>query len=133
MNKATKANRPRSVPPRSESPVANALRAKIARKRTAAASSKDRPETWPVIWRVVAPGAGSYDHDMVFLETEIEVDARKCHDNCRREGYPVRLERIACGPLPQGSREQLASIRSGSVQNPGTKLRAIVGAWEAQS
>ena len=49
---------------------------------------KSKIENWPVIWRVVAPGAGSYDHDMVYLETESEPDAVKQYTRLRRGGSP---------------------------------------------
>lgn len=91
----------------------------------------DRPETWPCVWRVLAPRAGSYDHDMIYLETEDETKARQCHGDLRRGGHPVRLERVACGPLPVGARANLAKLRSANAQTPGTQLRAIAGAWEA--
>jgi hypothetical protein len=42
-----------------------------AAARVAQSSASDR-HTWPVIWRVVAPSAGSYDRDMVFIETPDE-------------------------------------------------------------
>jgi hypothetical protein len=77
-------------------------RAKAQRNRSPApaAPKPDDPSTWPVFWRVVAPGAGSYNHDMVFLETEDEAKARKSFRTLRRGRWPVRLERISCGPLP---------------------------------
>ncbi|HEY6483948.1 MAG TPA: hypothetical protein VIY54_10535, partial [Steroidobacteraceae bacterium] len=58
-------------------------------------------KTWPILWRVVAPGAGSYDQDMVFIETADEAEARRSHAYLRRKKFPVRLERVACGPLPK--------------------------------
>ncbi len=86
-------------------------------------------ENWPVIWRVVAPGAGSYDHDMVFLETESEADAVKQYTRLRRGGYPVRIEQVRCGPLPARYVEKLPELRGMNAQNPGTKMREIPGAW----
>lgn len=94
----------------------------------------DRPETWPVVWRVVAPRAGSYNYDGTFFETQVEAEARKWLKRCRADGYPVRLERIACGPLPVGSRASLQRMRNRGTQNPGaTKLPAFAGFWEACS
>ena len=86
-----------------------------------------------MIWRVVAPGAGSYDHDMVFLETENEANARKRLAQLGGESQiPVRLEHVSCGPLPKRSRSELAKLRATNAQNPGTTLREIPGQWVAQ-
>ena len=84
---------------------------------------------WPIIWRLVCPGAGSYDHDMVFLETTSKDEAIKEFRSLRCRGYPCRVERIHCGPLPQGFEDKLADLRSCNLQNPGTSLREIPGAW----
>jgi hypothetical protein len=62
-------------------------------KSVCASAHPDRPETWPVIWRVVAPGAGSYDQDMVVCETADEAQARGVYRDRRSGGYTVRLER----------------------------------------
>ena len=86
-------------------------------------------ENWPVIWRVVSPGAGSYDHDMVFLETESEADAVKQYQRLRRTGWPVRIEQVRCGPLPADFIKDLAIVRDANAQNPDTKMREIPGAW----
>jgi hypothetical protein len=86
-----------------------------------------------VIWRVVAPCAGSYDHDTVYVETESEEDARHMHRNLLRTGYPVRLERVQCGPLPAGAKTSLAEQRSGNPQELGTQLRHIPGYWTVRS
>jgi hypothetical protein len=102
------------------------------RSRSSSAPRPDSPDTWPVIWRVVAPGAGSYDRDMVFLETPIEADARSCCTSTRRQGLPTRLERVSVGPLPKGSEATLAELRGANAQTPGTKMRAIPAAWEAR-
>ena len=67
-------------------------------------------ESWPVIWRVVSPGAGSYDHDMVFLETESEAYAVKQYASLRRSDYPVRIEQVRCGPLPADYVKQLTEM-----------------------
>lgn len=56
-------------------------------------------EQWPIIWRVVAPACGSYDHDMVFLETESEEAARRhLHGlRCAVAGTPrARSVRARC-------------------------------------
>jgi hypothetical protein len=90
------------------------------------------PSTWPVIWRVLAPHAGSYDHDSVYIETAKESDARSCYAHLRRRGYPVRLERVSVGPLPKGAEATLAEHRAMNPQNPGTTMRPIPGAWESR-
>jgi hypothetical protein len=96
-------------------------------------SSQD-PSTWPVVWRVVAPAAGSYDHDMVYLATEDEGQARSFYRELRRGHHPVRLERVSCGPLPQDAKDVLDQMRSASPQNPGSSIGEIPGFWqEAQS
>jgi hypothetical protein len=92
-------------------------------------STTSKIENWPVIWRVVSPAAGSYDHDMVFLETENEADASKEYRSLRCGGWPVRIEQVRCGPLPDGYSDSLNEIRSLNAQNAGTKMRAIPGAW----
>lgn len=88
-------------------------------------------ESWPVIWRVVAPGAGSYNHDMVFLETDREREARSFLTELRAGGYAVRLERVQCGPLPAGAAGALSDLRSLNPQNPGAE-RTVLGCWEKQ-
>lgn len=104
----------------------------LSKPARATAPAPDSPDTWPILWRVVVPGAGSYDHDMVFLETAIEKDAREACAEQQRNGYPVRLERVSVGPLPKGSKAALVKLRALNPQNPGTKLRAIPGAWETR-
>jgi hypothetical protein len=91
------------------------------------------PDTWPVIWRVVAPGAGSYDHDWVMCETDDEAEARRIYIERRRGGFPVRLERVSCGPLPKGFTSKLAKLRASKPQNPGTRLRPVLAGWEDRS
>jgi hypothetical protein len=98
-----------------------------ARKRRIDASS---PETWPVVWRVVAPNAGGYSHDMVFITTEDETEAHERFEALCSGGYPVRLERIQCGPLPADSQPKLAELRRANGQNPGQEeLPTIQGYW----
>jgi len=87
---------------------------------------------WKVIWRVVAPCAGSYDHDMVFGDGLTEAAARRMFDGLRKGGHAVRLERVECGPLPNKAAGTIEKVRSLSPQNPGTKMRAIPGAWFEQ-
>ena len=87
---------------------------------------------WPVIWRVVAPAAGSYDHDMVFLETESREEAIKFFRTSRRSGYPVRVEKVCCGPLPQDYECALTKWRNLNAQNPGSAMRRIPAAWSKQ-
>jgi hypothetical protein len=84
--------------------------------------------TWPVMWRVVAPRAGSYDQDMVFMETDDETAAREHHRALRRARYPVRLERVHLGPLPKNAVETLTKLRS-SNEGPSARLREIRGFW----
>lgn len=86
-------------------------------------------DSWPVIWRVTAPAAGSYDNDMVFLETESEPEAVKRFGSLRRSGCPVRLEQVRCGPLPKGYQKPLADTRDANAQNPGTEMGPIPAAW----
>jgi len=88
------------------------------------------PQTWPVIWRVVAPRAGSYNHDMVFIETEDEREARQQFHALRRTGYPVRVERVECGPLPAGSKANLVALRAANQQNAGEGMPKVAGYWE---
>jgi hypothetical protein len=102
-------------------------------KSVRTAAHPERPETWPVIWRVVAPSAGCYDRDMVFLETEDEGEARKGYKAQRSAGWPVRIERVSCGPLPQAAEGSLAKVRSANAQNPGANMRPVLGYWERQS
>jgi hypothetical protein len=91
----------------------------------------DRPDTWPIVWRVVAPAAGSYNHDMVFCESEDEAEARRTYRSLRAGGgWTVRLERVSCGPLPEGAKVSLADARASNPQNPGVKMRPVLGHWE---
>jgi hypothetical protein len=92
-------------------------------------ASPDKPETWPVIWRVTAPACSSYGADWVFLETDDEDNARKEYANLRRTGYPVRLERMQCGPLPNGAMQALAKLRASNQQNPGETAPEVMGFW----
>lgn len=100
---------------------------------TSAAPKADDPATWPVIWRVTAPAAGSYNHDIVFLECEDEVDAREHLQAVRASGFPARLERVSCGPLPCDARTALMALRAENPQNPGARMREVLGAWEGRS
>ena len=102
-----------------------------SRLSTATTPRPDNPATWPVVWRVTAPAAGGYDHDLVFLETENEDQARRYLAGVRRSGFPARLERVACGPLPGDARAALPALRAESPQNPGARMRQVLGAWEA--
>lgn len=90
----------------------------------------NNPETWPVVWRVVAPGAGSFDHDMTFISTDDEAEARSVYRSLRASQHCVRLERVQCGPLPQDSERKLTELRASNPQNPGTRLRPVAGLWE---
>jgi len=87
-------------------------------------------EKWPVVWRVVAPACGSYDQDMVFLETESEKEARHQFHSLRCCEWPVRLERVHCGPLPAKAKTSLKQLRGANVQNPGTRMRKVAAYWE---
>jgi hypothetical protein len=107
--------------------------ATASRKPTVAIPEISDPSTWPLIWRVVAPCCGSHDHDMVFIETKDEQNARAHLRSLRRTGYPVRLERTSCGPLPRGADERLLELRQASPQNPGTSMRQVLGAWSDRS
>ncbi|HEV2268996.1 MAG TPA: hypothetical protein VGR92_06025 [Steroidobacteraceae bacterium] len=70
------------------------------------------PSTWPIVWRVVSPAAGSYDRDMVYIETESETEARARYAVTREAKLPARLERVSCGP--------------------GATMPEILGHWEAR-
>jgi hypothetical protein len=87
-----------------------------------------RPETWPVIWRVVAPGASTYGHDWVFLESEDERNARKEFGGLRRCGWPVRLERVSCGDLPAQPHMSLDRLHT-SNNTRGSRRPPTRGAW----
>jgi hypothetical protein len=91
--------------------------------------TRKKVEDWPVVWRVVAPAAGSYDTDMVMLETEDEEDAFRQFRRLRCTGWPVRLEQVRCGPLPDRYESRLAALRKGNSQNRDTEMRTIPGAW----
>lgn len=90
------------------------------------------PNTWPVLWRVVAPTAGSFNQDMVFMETEDEKEAEKSLRGLRRQGWPVRLERVACGPLPPQALSSIVLLRATNAQNPGGEPRPLLAAWGVQ-
>jgi hypothetical protein len=99
--------------------------------RRPTAAHPDRPDTWPVVWRVVAPAAASYNHDWVFLETEDEAEARQAYRNLRAGGeWTVRIERVSCGPLPKAAKVSLGELRAMNPQNPGAKMRPVLGYWE---
>ncbi|MEP7243941.1 MAG: hypothetical protein ABI885_09660 [Gammaproteobacteria bacterium] len=89
--------------------------------------------TWPVIWRVVAPCCGSYNHDTVFLETQDEAEALERFDELRLQDYPVRMELVHCGSLPPDARRALAQMREANPQNAGSTMRPVLGFWEARS
>jgi len=88
------------------------------------------PEQWPVVWRVVAPRAGSYGHDMTFIETDSEEEAMRELRGLRRSGWPVRLERVQCGPLPAGAKRNLEMLRAAGPQNAGDAFPHVAGYWE---
>lgn len=90
----------------------------------------DRPDSWPVIWRIVMPAAGSYNLDWVVMQTDDEAAARKSYRVQRAGGWPVRLERVSCGPLPKAATDSLAKLRSANAQHPGAKMPAVLGYWE---
>jgi len=81
-------------------------------------------EDWPIVWRVTAPACGSYDHDFVMVETEDHDDALKKFRELRRGGWPVRLERLHCGPLPDDYGDTLPKLRDRNAQTPGTEMRS---------
>lgn len=87
------------------------------------------PESWPVIWRVVVPTGGSYNHDLVMTETESEAEARDSYRSLRHAKWPVRLEKVLCGPLPKDGAKAIAEARKASPQNPGSAPRPVLGAW----
>jgi hypothetical protein len=97
-------------------------------KRKSSASSAN-VDQWPVIWRVVAPNCGSYGHDMLFIETADEGSAREKYRSLRCAQWPVRLERVQCGPLPANAKSDLAKLYGANAQNPGDVMRAIPGRW----
>ncbi|ANO50838.1 hypothetical protein BA177_06125 [Woeseia oceani] len=86
-------------------------------------------EKWPIIWRVTAPAAGSYDKDMVFCESDSREEALTEYRALRRAGWPVRVEQVRCGPLPKTYVNELKKIRERNAQNPGTTMREVPGGW----
>jgi hypothetical protein len=90
-------------------------------------------EQWPVLWRVVAPRCGDHDSDITFIETEDEAAARRYFHASRCADYPVRLERVQCGPLPANARVMLKRWRDAAVQSAGTHLREVPAHWEVGS
>lgn len=97
--------------------------------RTSQRPNRRKIETWPVVWRVVIPAAGSYDHDWLVAESADESAARKAHREHRTLGYPVRLERVSCGPLPVNAQATLDKLRNSNAQIPGTTMREDLGMW----
>lgn len=87
---------------------------------------------WPVVWRVTAPSAGSYDQDMVFLTTTDRDAAVQQFESLREGNWPVRIEKMSCGPLPDDCLDTLRQIRAANAQNPGTEMRPIDGAWSEE-
>jgi hypothetical protein len=110
---------------------ARAGKAQSRNRSPAAAPKPDDPSTWPILWRVVAPCAGSFNHDMVFIETRDEEEARNSLCALRRS-WPVRIERVSCGPLPAQAASNIVLLRATNAQNPGDG-RPLLAAWEAQS
>jgi hypothetical protein len=51
-----------------------------------------------VLWRVTAPAAGNDEGDITLVETPSEAAARKSYERLRTSRWPVRLERVRCGP-----------------------------------
>jgi hypothetical protein len=43
--------------------------------------------------------------------------------------WPVRLERVQCGPLPAKAKTALNQVRAANEQNPGTQIREIAAYW----
>jgi len=72
---------------------------------------------WRVLWRVLVPGAGGYGHDMVFLETDSEAEARKRYHGALRKDWPVCLERVERGPLPHVSEKAIAQLVAAAPKN----------------
>jgi hypothetical protein len=107
------------------------LRAQLKQQMTEA--ERAMPAAWPTYWRVVAPCAGGYDHDLVFICTTDEAKARTMYAGLIESEHPVRLERVSCGPLPAGYSESLAELRSASPQNAGAAMRPVLAAWEVTS
>ena len=86
------------------------------------------PSTWPVVWRVVAPACSTDGDDWVFAEFDDEKEARKSYGQLRRTHYPVRLERVQCGPLPAGATDALARLLRSNA-GAGEALGEISGFW----
>ena len=112
--------------------AASAAKAPRNRSRLAIPPKPDDPATWPVVWRVVSPCAGSFNHDMTFTETDDEAEARDTLRELRKVGWPVRLERVSCGPLPPQAASDIDLLRATNAQNPGDG-RPLLAAWEALS
>jgi hypothetical protein len=67
---------------------------------------------------------------MVFCETEDEGEAKQTYRSLRAGRWAVRIERVSCGPLPEEAKVPLADARGANPQNPGTKMRPVLGYWE---
>lgn len=94
------------------------------------------PSTWPVLWRVVAPTAGSFNHDMVFTETTSNGVCGKPSGRrgTSRTGQPLRMSTIAppaCGAalsfLPLGR------LVDGRTRNRTRKLAFLERPWPYRS
>ena len=70
------------------------------------------PDSWPVVWRVVAPDCGAYGQDLVMLESDDEAEARRQCTAMRRGGWPVRLERAQQQPLRRNAGPGLAKMKA---------------------
>lgn len=83
--------------------------------------TSSNPESWPIVWRVVFPACGNNGRDMVMLESPDAAEARSRYLGTRRGGYPVRLERVSCGPLP-GNFEDRRAEWLAPVKGQGNSL-----------
>jgi hypothetical protein len=91
--------------------------------------SVTNPDTWPIFWRVVAPAAGADGRDVVFTEADDRAEAQRLYDRLHSSGYPVRLERVSCGPLPTNAALILGSERFAMQRHATTSLREVLGVW----
>jgi hypothetical protein len=107
------------------------VRATSAANRLSEKTARN-PDNWPVIWRVTAPACASYGRDWIFVETECEAEARRVFHASRCGGYPVRLERVQCGPLPEYAPQALKQLFDAHAQTAGAAMR-VSGHWTVQT
>lgn len=91
-----------------------------------------KPESWPVLWRVVMPCAGREDQDVVFFQSTEEREARARFHALRCAEYPVRLEKVRVGSLPKDFQKGIEDWRKACRQNPG-EMPPVPVVWFRES